>query len=507
MGGSRDMASWPSLRASIRLDRSPATYVVRPAFSRSSPVWIRTMPPASTPRSGNTRPHANAACADFASASPTSTSPKGSIPRSLPDVRAAIEGLEREGCVIKPIKLPHTQYAVATYYVLATAEASANLARFDGVRFGLRVEPPRSDLGTMYGKTRGSGFGAEVKRRIMLGTYVLSAGYYDAYYLKAQRVRTLIRRDFERAFQEVDIIASPTSPVPPFRLGERMGDPLAMYLADIYTLPASLAGCLPSRCPARRPRRRRIGRRCRWGCSSRLLPSRRSDCLRSRPRPRPCHPLDRSRCPARRRRSANGSFVQLLLRRGDRSPEIVLGLPLASYPTDDPGPVSHESGRHGGDAETPGKYVGAIVDDRKGEPVALDNPVCETDILVLVDAQKHHIGIVPVETLGRGKGLLARLAVVGKKLDEHWLACESIRVECSAVQGLPVPNLGHRVGEQGVLRARRVGRARSAAARGNCEELNGHEGSGDSCHRTSVSRSPRQKKRVTRPRRASVGCL
>jgi aspartyl-tRNA(Asn)/glutamyl-tRNA(Gln) amidotransferase subunit A len=167
---------------------------------------------------------------------------EGLDPEIAANVRAAIEGLEREGCVIKPIKLPHTQYAVATYYVLATAEASANLARFDGVRFGLRVEPPRSDLATMYSKTRGSGFGAEVKRRIMLGTYVLSAGYYDAYYLKAQRVRTLIRRDFERAFQEVDIIASPTSPVPPFRLGERMGDPLAMYLADIYTLPASLAG-------------------------------------------------------------------------------------------------------------------------------------------------------------------------------------------------------------------------------------------------------------------------
>jgi aspartyl-tRNA(Asn)/glutamyl-tRNA(Gln) amidotransferase subunit A len=131
---------------------------------------------------------------------------------------------------------------VATYYVLATAEASSNLARFDGVRFGLRVEPPNADLTTMYGRTRDAGFGAEVKRRIMLGTYVLSAGYYDAYYLKAQRVRTLVRRDFERAFREVDVIASPVSPVAPFRLGERIGDPLAMYLADIYTLPASLAG-------------------------------------------------------------------------------------------------------------------------------------------------------------------------------------------------------------------------------------------------------------------------
>jgi aspartyl-tRNA(Asn)/glutamyl-tRNA(Gln) amidotransferase subunit A len=185
---------------------------------------------------------------------------EGLDPEIATNVRAAIDGLTKDGCVIKPIKLTHTQYAVATYYVLATAEASANLARFDGVRFGLRVEPPRSDLSTMYSKTRGSGFGAEVKRRIMLGTYVLSAGYYDAYYLKAQRVRTLIRRDFEQAFQEVDVIASPTSPVPPFKLGERMGDPLAMYLADIYTLPASLAGvpalsvpCAPTMPTADRP--------------------------------------------------------------------------------------------------------------------------------------------------------------------------------------------------------------------------------------------------------------
>ncbi|MET0592886.1 MAG: Asp-tRNA(Asn)/Glu-tRNA(Gln) amidotransferase subunit GatA, partial [Polyangiaceae bacterium] len=157
-------------------------------------------------------------------------------------VRRAIDALERAGCVVKPTKLPHTSYAVATYYVLATAEASSNLARFDGVRFGLRIEPPRGDLTAMYGKTRDAGFGDEVKRRIMLGTYVLSAGYYDAYYLKAQRVRTLIRRDFERAFQDVDVIATPTSPVPPFRLGERVKDPLSMYLADVYTLPASLAG-------------------------------------------------------------------------------------------------------------------------------------------------------------------------------------------------------------------------------------------------------------------------
>jgi aspartyl-tRNA(Asn)/glutamyl-tRNA(Gln) amidotransferase subunit A len=157
-------------------------------------------------------------------------------------VRASIDALESDGCTIHPIHLPSTEYAVATYYVLATAEASSNLARFDGVRFGLRAEDPRSDLTAMYAKTRGRGFGAEVKRRIMLGTYVLSAGYYDAYYLKAQRARTLIRRDFERAFQEVDLIAAPTSPIPPFRFGEKVSDPLSMYLVDIYTLPASLAG-------------------------------------------------------------------------------------------------------------------------------------------------------------------------------------------------------------------------------------------------------------------------
>jgi len=173
-------------------------------------------------------------------------------------VRAAIGGLERLGCSVRPVQLPHTRYAVAAYYILATAEASSNLARFDGVRFGLRAErdddggetahaargarPPRRDLGAMYAATRGAGFGREVKRRIMLGTYVLSAGYYDAYYLRAQRVRTLIRRDFEQAFRDVDVIATPVSPVVAFRLGEKIDDPLAMYLADVYTLPASLAG-------------------------------------------------------------------------------------------------------------------------------------------------------------------------------------------------------------------------------------------------------------------------
>jgi len=157
-------------------------------------------------------------------------------------VRQAIAGLEAQGCSVEPVSLPHTRYGVATYYIIATAEASSNLARFDGVRFGLRVEPPGGDLQDMYGATRDAGFGPEVKRRILLGTYVLSAGYYDAYYRKAQRVRTLIRRDFDAAFSKVDVIATPTSPTPAFELGERTHDPLAMYLADVYTLPASLAG-------------------------------------------------------------------------------------------------------------------------------------------------------------------------------------------------------------------------------------------------------------------------
>jgi aspartyl-tRNA(Asn)/glutamyl-tRNA(Gln) amidotransferase subunit A len=171
-------------------------------------------------------------------------------------VRAAIADLEAEGCVVTPVSLPHTSFAVATYYVLATAEASSNLSRFDGVRYGLRVTEgeARRDLRAMYGKTRDAGFGAEVKRRILLGTFVLSAGYYDAYYLKAQKVRTLIRRDFELAFEKVDVICSPASPTPAFLLGEKVDDPLAMYLNDIYTLPASLAGipamsvpCAPTR--------------------------------------------------------------------------------------------------------------------------------------------------------------------------------------------------------------------------------------------------------------------
>ena len=136
--------------------------------------------------------------------------------------------------------MPNTEYAIAAYYIIATAEASSNLARYDGVRYGPRV--PGATLIEMYQKTRGRGFGPEVKRRIILGTYVLSAGYYDAYYLKGQKVRALIARDFREAFEQVDAIVTPTSPVPAFRLGERTADPLQMYLADIYTVTGSLAG-------------------------------------------------------------------------------------------------------------------------------------------------------------------------------------------------------------------------------------------------------------------------
>jgi aspartyl-tRNA(Asn)/glutamyl-tRNA(Gln) amidotransferase subunit A len=155
-------------------------------------------------------------------------------------IDAGIELFKRLGCELREIQMPHTDYAIATYYIIATAEASSNLARYDGVRYGLRVEG--DTLISMYRKTRGKGFGAEVKRRIVLGTYVLSAGYYDAYYLKGQKVRTLIAQDFRDAFSKVDAIVTPTSPVPAFRLGERTEDPLQMYLADIYTVTGSLAG-------------------------------------------------------------------------------------------------------------------------------------------------------------------------------------------------------------------------------------------------------------------------
>ncbi|HZR08259.1 MAG TPA: Asp-tRNA(Asn)/Glu-tRNA(Gln) amidotransferase subunit GatA [Myxococcales bacterium] len=165
---------------------------------------------------------------------------EGLAPEVEKAVRGGIEKLRGLGCEIREISLPNSPHAIATYYLVATAEASSNLARYDGVRYGHRAQA--TQLLEMYERTRAEGFGAEVKRRIMLGTYALSAGYYDAYYLKAQKVRTLIRRDFDRAFESVDAVLSPTSPTTAFRLGEKMDDPLAMYLNDVYTVPANLAG-------------------------------------------------------------------------------------------------------------------------------------------------------------------------------------------------------------------------------------------------------------------------
>jgi aspartyl-tRNA(Asn)/glutamyl-tRNA(Gln) amidotransferase subunit A len=156
-------------------------------------------------------------------------------------IDATIDGLKMVGCVVKPVSLPHTKYAIPTYYVIATAEASSNLSRFDGVRFGLRAEEANT-LSAMFRKTRDQGFGAEVKRRILLGTYALSAGYYDAYYRKAQQVRTLLTRDFMTAFADVDVLVAPVTPTPAFKLGDKTDDPIQMYLEDIYSVAASLAG-------------------------------------------------------------------------------------------------------------------------------------------------------------------------------------------------------------------------------------------------------------------------
>jgi aspartyl-tRNA(Asn)/glutamyl-tRNA(Gln) amidotransferase subunit A len=155
-------------------------------------------------------------------------------------VRAAAERFAELGAELVEVSLPHTKYALATYYITAPAEASANLARFDGVKYGLAVEAPT--LRETYERTRGEGFGPEVKRRIMLGTYALSSGYYDAYYVKAQKVRTLIKRDFDEAFATVDAIVAPTSPTVAFPIGARTGDPVQMYLADVFTIPANMAG-------------------------------------------------------------------------------------------------------------------------------------------------------------------------------------------------------------------------------------------------------------------------
>ncbi|MGH9621456.1 MAG: Asp-tRNA(Asn)/Glu-tRNA(Gln) amidotransferase subunit GatA, partial [Bryobacteraceae bacterium] len=165
-------------------------------------------------------------------------------------IHAAVKQLEKQGAEIREITLPHTKYALSCYYIIATAEASSNLARYDGVRYTSRNNG--GGISEMYRDTRGAGFGAEVKRRIMLGTYVLSAGYYDAYYRKAQQVRALIARDFSEAFASVDAIVAPVSPFPAFRIGEKLDDPLAMYLSDVYTLTGDLAGvpCMSVPCGA-----------------------------------------------------------------------------------------------------------------------------------------------------------------------------------------------------------------------------------------------------------------
>src|SRR6202041_2766669 len=165
---------------------------------------------------------------------------EGMQPEVEKSVRAALKNYESLGASTVEISMPHTGYAIAAYYLLATAEASANLARYDGIRYGMRVNA--EDNIALYETTRARGFGPEVKRRIMLGTFALSAGYYDAYYLKAQKVRTLLARDFEDAFRQVDAIITPVAPTTAFKIGEKMNDPLQMYLADIYTVTGSLAG-------------------------------------------------------------------------------------------------------------------------------------------------------------------------------------------------------------------------------------------------------------------------
>lgn len=165
----------------------------------------------------------------------------GLDPEVEKSVRDAVDTLKSLGAEIKEVSLPHTKYAIATYYIIAPSEASSNLARFDGIRYGF-VDRAATSLQEVYEMTRGAGFGAEVKRRIMLGTYALSSGYYDAYYSKAQRVRTLMANDFKEAFKQVDVIAAPTTPTAPFRFGEKTNDPISMYLSDIFTIPSNMAG-------------------------------------------------------------------------------------------------------------------------------------------------------------------------------------------------------------------------------------------------------------------------
>jgi aspartyl-tRNA(Asn)/glutamyl-tRNA(Gln) amidotransferase subunit A len=165
---------------------------------------------------------------------------EGMDPEVEKAVRDAVEHCKSLGAEIVDVSLPHSKYAIAVYYIIATAEASANLARFDGIRYGLRKDG--ADPVELYGKTRAAGFGSEVKRRIILGTYVLSSGYYDAYYLRAQKVRTLIRNDFVEAFKQCDAILAPVTPTPAYKIGEKTSDPLKMYLDDILTTPVNLAG-------------------------------------------------------------------------------------------------------------------------------------------------------------------------------------------------------------------------------------------------------------------------
>jgi aspartyl-tRNA(Asn)/glutamyl-tRNA(Gln) amidotransferase subunit A len=156
-------------------------------------------------------------------------------------VRTAVKEIEKLGATVVPVSLPHTEHSLAVYYVLAPAEASSNLARFDGIRYGYRV-PDAKDLKDLYYRSRSEGFGKEVKRRIMVGAFVLSTGYYDAYYLRAQKVRTLVARDFTNAFTQCDVIASPVAPTTAFKIGEKTNDPIAMYLSDVFTIPVNLAG-------------------------------------------------------------------------------------------------------------------------------------------------------------------------------------------------------------------------------------------------------------------------
>jgi aspartyl-tRNA(Asn)/glutamyl-tRNA(Gln) amidotransferase subunit A len=165
---------------------------------------------------------------------------EGMAPAILAMWDKAAQSLRDAGAIVSEVSLPHTRYALPTYYIIAPAEASSNLARYDGVRFGARVDAPTLD--GLYAQTRAAGFGAEVQRRILIGTYVLSAGYYDAYYLKAQKVRALIAKDFQDAFEKVDLLLTPTAPTEAFKLGEKQTDPVAMYLNDVLTVPASLAG-------------------------------------------------------------------------------------------------------------------------------------------------------------------------------------------------------------------------------------------------------------------------